>query len=204
MPVRSVMHAQAACFGRLYINSNAPLSYTQGSSSCCALIVFMVDNLKLIPEARVYLNGILSHLHAALRSRVLLLNIFIPIARPCSDILLHLRPLHDQDMQNELECWSLDFDKHVCTFYSILPDVAFRSQPSSEHTYCKHANSPDAAIVLLVLLSGHVADIRLKTANLLETCRCSVMAPLCCSCAVNTILPALPSVCESARCPECF
>ena len=92
MPVHSIIHAQAACFGRLYTKSSAPLSHIQGSPSCCALIVFMVDNIKLIPGAGVYLNGILAHLHAALRSRVLLLNIFIPIGRPCSDNVSHLRP----------------------------------------------------------------------------------------------------------------
>lgn len=204
MPVRSVTQAQAACFGRLYTYICARLPYTQGSPSCCALIVFMVDNLILIPEAGVYLNGILSHLHAAFRSRVLLLNIFIPIARPCSDVLPHLRPLHRHTLQNELRYGPLDFDKHVCTLHSILPDAACRGQASSEHTNSEHANSPDAAIVLLVLLPKPVADFGLKTANLLGTCRCSAMAPLCCSCAANTMVPALPSICGSARCPGCL
>ena len=130
----------------------------------------MVDNIKLIPGAGVYLNGILAHLHAALRSRVLLLNIFIPIARPCSDNVSHLGPSHGRDLQNQLKHWSLVFDKHVCALYWLLPDAAFRGQASSGHTDCEQANSPDAAIVLLALLPRHVADIRLKTANLLGTC----------------------------------
>ena len=167
------------------------------------IIAFMVDKFISIPDAEMYLTGILSHLHAALRCRVLLLDVFISFMCPCSDILSHLTPLYGRCMQNEPEYWCLDSDKHGCALYSILPDAAFRGQASGEHTDCEEEDLPDAAIAIQVLLPGHVAEFGLKRAHLLGTCRCSVMAPLCCSCAANTMVPALPSLCGLARATEC-
>ena len=57
------------------------------------IIAFMIDTFRLIPEAGMYLTGILPNLHAALRCRVLLLDVFTPFVRACRDILAHWRTL---------------------------------------------------------------------------------------------------------------